>query len=134
MLPVTEGFANESDVEQKFVFPFLCAPQPTGLGFPTSSIKTKPNIKRFLIGKGNEQKLYYPDYLIVLLGFPLMVVEAKGPGEDLETAYREARLYANELNATFLRVLTRCDTQRLRTGADCGRDLLIATLRHLTWQ
>jgi len=101
LLPVTEGFANESDVEQKFVFPFLCAPQPTGLGFPTSSIKTKPNIKRFLIGKGSEQKLYYPDYLIVLLGFPLMVVEAKGPGEDLGAAYREARLYANELNASF---------------------------------
>jgi energy-coupling factor transporter ATP-binding protein EcfA2 len=101
MLPEVDALHNESDVEQKLVFPLLNAPIPEGLGFPISSIKTKTNIRRYSIGKGKEQKLYFPDYLIVLSGLPLLVVEVKGPEENLIDGYREARLYAYELNAAF---------------------------------
>ena len=56
---------------------------------------------RFSIGKGTETKLYFPDYVVVMFGLPLVVVEAKAPMESVEEGYRQARLYAHELNALF---------------------------------
>ncbi len=53
------------------------------------------------IGKGASAKLYYPDYLVTILGLPILIVEAKKPGEDLVAAAGEARLYATELNACY---------------------------------
>lgn len=96
-----EGLANESDVEQKFLYRFLTETEPVGLGFPDAVIQTKVNLRRFAIGKGTEQKLYYPDYIVVMFGLPLVVVEAKGPEESVAEGYRQARLYAQELNALF---------------------------------
>jgi hypothetical protein len=93
--------ANESDVEQKLIYPLLRAALPYGFGLVDSVIQTKINIRRFKIGKGVDQKLYFPDYLIVVGGLPLVVIEAKEPGGDLHTGYREARLYATEVNAAF---------------------------------
>ncbi|SEO93866.1 Type I restriction enzyme R protein N terminus (HSDR_N) [Luteibacter sp. UNC138MFCol5.1] len=98
---VTTGLSNESDVEQKFIYPLLVTPSPAGMGLPPSVIQTKANIRRLSIGKGAEKKLYYPDYLIVTSGIPVVVVEAKHPSEDLADGYREARLYASELNALY---------------------------------
>jgi hypothetical protein len=100
-LPKASDLLNESDVEQKLVYPLLVAAKPFGFGIPHSSIHTKANIKRFKIGKGTSEKLYYPDYLLVFSGLPLVVIEAKTPGENLSEAFREARLYAVELNASF---------------------------------
>lgn len=96
-----DGLKNESDVEQKFFFQFLIEPPPLGLGIPASAIQTKANIRRFAIGKGVDQKLYFPDYLIVTMGYPLVVLEAKHPTESVEEGYRQARLYAFELNALY---------------------------------
>ncbi|MET3135355.1 energy-coupling factor transporter ATP-binding protein EcfA2 [Oxalobacteraceae bacterium GrIS 1.11] len=101
-IPKISELANESDVEQKLVYPLLVAPKPFGFGISPSSIHTKANIKRFKIGKGASEKLYYPDYLLVFGGLPLVVIEAKTPGENLNEAFREARLYATELNASFI--------------------------------
>lgn len=98
---VTSGLSNESDVEQKFLYPFLTEPQPLGLGLPPAVIQTKGNIRRLSIGKGSDQKSYYPDYLIVNLGLPLVIVEAKHPTDRLDEGYREARLYCAEINALF---------------------------------
>lgn len=98
---VTTELENESDVEQKFLYPFLTESEPIGLGLPSAVIQTKSNIRRLTIGKGSDQKSYYPDYLVVNMGFPLVVIEAKHPTEPLEEAYREARLYAAEINALF---------------------------------
>ena len=95
------GLENESDVEQKLIFPLLVEPQPLGLGLPPATILTKSNIRRFPIGKGSDQKLYFPDYLVVTLGFPIIVIEAKHPNEPVEEGYRQARLYANELNGLY---------------------------------
>ena len=96
-----DGLENESDVEQKFLYGFLTEPQPLGLELPSSVIQTKANLRRFSIGKGAETKLYFPDYVIVMFGLPLVVIEAKSPTESVEEGYRQARLYAHELNALF---------------------------------
>jgi|APEBP8051072266_1049373.scaffolds.fasta_scaffold04441_1 Ribosomal protein S1 len=101
MNPVTDGINNEGDVELKLVMPLLTQESPLGLGLPLSYIQAKSNIRRFLIGKGSDKKLYFPDFLIVVAGIPLAVIEAKGPGEDVDEALRQTRLYAAELNAIF---------------------------------
>jgi DNA-directed RNA polymerase subunit E'/Rpb7 len=92
---------NESDVEQKLVYPILTAPQPYGLGLNSPNIRTKTSIKAFEIGKRKNKKVYYPDYVIVISGFPLVVIEVKPPSDQLEEAYSEARLYAAEVNSLF---------------------------------
>ncbi|WP_425618099.1 type I restriction endonuclease [Anatilimnocola sp. NA78] len=99
---------TESDVEQKLVFPMLNTPAPTGLGYATVDIRTKPNIKKLLIDKGKSEKLYHPDYVILIAGIPLMIVEVKNPDEDCHAAYREARLYANEVNAKLGKGVNPC--------------------------
>jgi len=85
-----DGLNNESDVEQKFLYRFLTEAQPLGLGLPDSVIQTKANLRRFSVGKGAEQKLYYPDYVVVMLGLPLAVIEAKAPNESVDEGYRQA--------------------------------------------
>ncbi len=96
-----EDLQNESDVEQKLVYPLLTNPRPYGLGIDASNVKTKPNIKSFEIEKRKNKKIFYPDYVIVISGFPLLIVEVKPPSDDLDEAYREARLYATEINAIY---------------------------------
>src|SRR5438445_1112964 len=94
-----EDLKNESDVEQKFVWPMLSSPEPTGLGFAPAEIYTKANIRYLEIDKGTSKKVYRPDYIILLAGLPVLIIEAKHPDEDLDEALREARLYSAELNA-----------------------------------
>ena len=81
--------------------PLLTTPFPTGLGLIPSDVLTKMSIRRLEVGKGTSRKLYFPDYMVVIAGLPVLVVEAKAPGEDLQMALGEARLYGNELNALF---------------------------------
>lgn len=99
---------TESDVEQKLIWPLLTAEYPSGFGYSAVDIFTKTSIRRLEIGKGASKRLYYPDYLVVLAGLPVLVVEAKRPGEPLEEALREARLYASEINALFPHDLNPC--------------------------
>jgi type I site-specific restriction endonuclease len=101
VIPKIEEIQNESDVEQKLIYPILVAPKPHGLGLSHSHIRTKQSIKAFQIEKRQKKKLYYPDYVIVVSGLPVVIIEAKPPSDDLDEAYREARLYAIEMNATF---------------------------------
>lgn len=96
-----DSLITESDVEQKFIYPFLTSSSPLGLSLEDSQILTKSLLRRKAVGKGQSQKYYYPDYLIFMRGIPILVVEAKKPNEDLATAYSEARLYAEEVNAGF---------------------------------
>ena len=99
---------NESDVEQKFVLPLLVNPEPIGFGLQPSDFWTKTSIRKILIYKGNKKKLYYPDYAIVIDGLPFVIIEAKAPGEDLEEAAREGRLYATEINSAYPRDFNPC--------------------------
>lgn len=92
---------SESDVEQKLVLPLLVTSNPDGLGFSKADFKTKPSLRSLAVNKGTSKKLYVPDYAVILAGRPLLIIEAKRPGEDLAEALREARMYASELNAMY---------------------------------
>lgn len=112
-----EEINNESDVEQKFILPFLIASPPFGLGYSTSDVRTKTDLRQFEIEKGTSKKLYYPDYIIILHGLPILIIEAKHPNEtNLDEALREARLYATEINALFPSSFNPC-TKILATNA-----------------
>jgi energy-coupling factor transporter ATP-binding protein EcfA2 len=99
---------NESDVEQKIVYKLLTNEEPTGLGYSSFNIYTKLNLRKLDIDKGGNSKLYYPDYVAIIDGFPLVVIEVKRPNEDLVEAFREARLYALEINSLYSTELNPC--------------------------
>ena len=109
---------NESDVEQKFIIKFLTMDFPLGLGFDSSEILTKANLRTVFIGKGQNKKVYYPDYIISIRGIPLFVLEAKKPGENLENAYSEARLYAAEINSRFEHNVNACRLILVSNGSE----------------
>ncbi|ANN67867.1 type I restriction enzyme HsdR N-terminal domain-containing protein [Bordetella bronchialis] len=100
-IPVLKTLHTESDVEQKLIFPLLTTPLPYGLGIPQAQILTKLEIRRLDIGKGNDKKRYFPDYIVTCEALPLFVIEAKEPSADVLNALREARLYANAINSKF---------------------------------
>lgn len=83
MFCALEDLKTESDVEQKFLWQLLTSPDPRGLGYSAADILTKHSIRRLEIGKGTSQKLYYPDYMVILAGLPTLVLEAKTRGEDV---------------------------------------------------
>ncbi len=96
-----EAITNESDVEQKFIAPLLVQVHPIGLGYKYSDFRTKENLRKLEIGKGSSRKVYFPDYVVISNGLPIMVIEAKSPKEDILVGYREARLYACEINGFY---------------------------------
>ncbi|MFA0945242.1 MULTISPECIES: type I restriction endonuclease [Pseudomonas syringae group] len=103
------GLNTESDVEQKLLYPLMNNPSPMGLGYAPIDIRTKADIRKIKIDKGNKGKLYFPDYALIINGLPFIIVEAKTPGEDLNEAFREARLYATEINASYPRNTNPCE-------------------------
>jgi hypothetical protein len=108
MLPPLADLLTESDVEQKLLWALLTAPYPVGLALQTPDVVTKLSIKRLEIGKGASRKLYFPDYIVLIAGLPVLVIEAKAPGESPEQGLDEARLYGNELNARFPATMNPC--------------------------
>ena len=102
-----EDLQNESDVEQKLIMPLLTQ-WPNGLGYDPSDIHTKANIARKTIGKGPSAKRYYPDYIVVLAGLPLVVIEAKSPNVPIEEAFSDAHLYGTQLNLEFKSGINPC--------------------------
>lgn len=100
---------TESDVEMKLIYPLLTTVKPEGLNFKDYHIQTKQSLKKLLIDKGTSSKLYYPDFAIIVEGLPVIIIEAKKPGEDLEEAYRQACLYANEVNRSFPNMINPCE-------------------------
>jgi hypothetical protein len=113
-----DDLQTESDVEQKLLWPLLTTGLPNGAGFLGADILTKINIRKLEIGKGTSKKLYFPDYLVVLGGLPVLVVEAKAPGQSVDQALDEARLYANELNALFPSAINPCIRVMACNGTD----------------
>lgn len=99
---------NESDVEQKFIVELLTTQPPEGLGYTTSDFRSKADLRSFVIDKGQSRKKYYPDYVVILRGLPLLIIEAKAPGADLEEALREAALYAHQVNLLFPQKVNPC--------------------------
>ena len=82
---------NESDVEQFFVYKLI-----KDLGFEDRSIFTKSKIDEFSIGKGRKKKGYRPDYILYLDNNqqkPVVIIDAKGPDEDVNDGVNDAQLY-----------------------------------------
>lgn len=91
---------TESDVEQKLIYPLLNSPQ--GLGFYSEEIKTKTYLPPTNLDKGAGRKAgYYPDYSVILSSLPAIIIEAKAPEENAEQGFREAQLYAHEINKLY---------------------------------
>ncbi len=124
MFCALKDLLTESDVEQKLLWPLLTSSAPTGAGLLSADVLTKLSIRRLEIGKGTSKKLYYPDYMVVLAGLPVLVLEAKAPREPLGQALNEARLYGNELNALFPTGINPC----IRVIASNGHELLTSPL------
>ncbi|MBP7556361.1 MAG: hypothetical protein KA821_08860 [Chitinophagaceae bacterium] len=114
--------SSESDVEQKVLWPLLTNAEPIGLGYGKTDIQTKVSLRKLEIDKGGKSQLYYPDYLLSLQGLPLIIVEAKKPNEDLSEAFRQASLYASEINRLFeegvnpCKYVVACDGVKLVAG------------------
>ena len=90
--------SSESDVEQKLLVPLI----KDILGYADLEIQTKEYLVPTDIDKGAGKKIgYYPDYVIYVAGLPVLIIEAKDPKIDCEVGYREARLYATEINKKF---------------------------------
>ena len=100
-LPELTELQNESDVEQKLVFPILTGDGPLGLKHASKNILTKPDIRIFAGGKHRKRKELRPDYILSLRGIPMVVVEAKHPKDKLSVGLNDARMYANELNSVY---------------------------------
>ena len=95
-----KDLVTESDVEQKLIYPLLSSTQ--GLGFFAEEIKTKSYLAPADLDKGAGRKVgYYPDYAVILSSLPALIVEAKAPDENVEGGFREAQLYAHEINKRF---------------------------------
>lgn len=100
---------TEGDVELKVITPLLLNPEPLGLGYSNSNIQSKISLRKLMIDKGAKAQLYYPDFIINVNGLPLIVIEAKKPNEDLEEAFRQASLYAGEINRFFKKDINPCE-------------------------
>src|SRR5258708_851326 len=106
-VPQTTTILNESDVEQKIIFPLLTC--PAILAIPVDAVKTKAYLAPTQLDKNAGRKIgYYPDYSVWLLGLPLLIVEAKDPSVPTETGFREASLYARHLNSRYHTNLNPC--------------------------
>jgi hypothetical protein len=53
--PDLSALQNESNVEQKLVYPPLVAEDPFGFGIAPNEILSKKNIRRLTIGKGSDR-------------------------------------------------------------------------------
>jgi len=98
---------TESDVEQKVVMPLLCG--DIFLEIPSNQIFTKDYLAPTQLDKsGGRSSGYFPDYTVWMRGFPVLIVEAKAPDVPSETGYREACLYARQMNEAYAADFNAC--------------------------
>lgn len=91
---------SEGDVELKVVMPLLTNSE--FLAIPRSNIRSKEYLQPKDIDKGtSRRKGYFPDFSVYLEALPICIIEAKSPQNSAETGYKEACLYALELNKNF---------------------------------
>jgi GTPase SAR1 family protein len=91
---------TESDIEQKLIYPLLT--HVSYLDLPSNWVRTKEYMTPTDIDKAAGKRFgYFPDYSVWVRGLPLLIVEAKTPDVSIESALREARLYAIEINKRY---------------------------------
>jgi hypothetical protein len=126
---IEHGVETEADVEHKVIWPLL-----TGANFleiPAASIKAKEYLRPVQLDKAaGRASGYYPDFSVWEKALPVLITEAKGPDVAAEIGYREASLYARDLNQKYksdlnpCRFIISCNGLRLLAGYwDSGPEL-----------
>jgi len=91
---------SEGDVETQIVLPLLRNQEM--LGVDLKCIRSKEHFRPIDLDKGSSKKKgYYPDFGVFIDALPVCIIEAKSPVNDVAEGYREAALYALELNKKF---------------------------------
>ncbi|HZS27529.1 MAG TPA: N-6 DNA methylase [Candidatus Angelobacter sp.] len=90
------NFTNEATVEKWFLDPLIAY-----LGFGADDQRLKTSIGELKIGKGSKSSLYKPDYIIEAGGFPVLIIDAKSPNEDIDDWVWQCRSYCLELNQMY---------------------------------
>ena len=92
----SQSLTNEASVEKYFVDRLLAA-----LGYADAEIAVKTSLKEIKVGKGAKSELYKPDYMLLDRGVPVVVVDAKGPKEEITKWTLQCSSYCLELNKKF---------------------------------
>jgi type I restriction enzyme M protein len=87
---------NEASVEAWFISKLL-----DHLGYAPEDIKLKTSLKEFKVGKGSKSEFYKPDYIVQINGFPVLVIDAKNPSENIEDWTAQCSSYCLELNKEY---------------------------------
>lgn len=87
---------NEADVETWFLNKLLAH-----LSYDPEDINLKTSLKEYKIGKGSKSSFYKPDYVIVVDKFPILVIDAKSPDENIENWTSQCSSYCLELNKGY---------------------------------
>jgi len=90
------SLTNEASVETWFLNKFL-----DHLGFSADDIRLKTSIQELKVGQGSRSSLYKPDYVIVLNGFPTLVIDAKSPDENIDDWVTQCGSYCLEMNKLY---------------------------------
>lgn len=90
------SLTNEASVEAWFVNPLLST-----LGYQASDIRLKTSIQEFRVGLGRRSVNYKPDYIVLVKGFPTLVIDAKSTTENIEDWVSQCSSYCLELNRSF---------------------------------
>ncbi|MCC6918976.1 MAG: hypothetical protein IT548_07210 [Alphaproteobacteria bacterium] len=113
---------TESDVEQKFIMPFLA--HPSFMNIPASWIRTKDYMIPTEIDKiAGKRSGYIPDYSIWYSGIPVVIIEAKSPEYRIEVGLREAQLYALQINKRYppnvspIKFVVSCNGEQIAVAA-----------------
>ena len=90
------NLTNEASVENWFVDRFIAY-----LGFKEEDILIKTSIREFKVGQGSRSSLYKPDYVLLVNGFPTVVIDAKHPNQSIEEWTSQCSSYCLELNKLY---------------------------------
>ena len=87
---------NEASTETFFINRLL-----DYLGFGDNNLKLKTSISEYTVGQGRKKCLYKPDYVAIINGYPVMVIDAKSPCEDITKWEEQCSSYALEINKEY---------------------------------
>ena len=90
------NLTNEASVENWFVDRLVAS-----LGFDEEDILIKTSIREFKVGQGSRSSLYKPDYVLLINGFPTVVIDAKHPDESIDDWTSQCSSYCLELNKLY---------------------------------
>ena len=91
-----QSLINEASVETFFVNRMLA-----DFGIPDKAIRTKTSIETVKLSRGSKKHNYRPDYLVLMNGKPVLVIDAKSPEEKIEDHIEQCAHYCLVINRKF---------------------------------